>query len=188
MGRVDRVHLIFRTIWYLITARFRSRIDPYGVSVTPFRVLPTDIDINRHLNNGVYFSLADIARYDMLVRAGLFGAMQRRGWYPVAVAETITFRRSLEPGQKFTIESKIVGVDEKAVFIEQRFVVAGQIYARMTLRARFLSKRGGLVAITDILDVMKLDASKFAMPSWIAPWAEETALPPARAEAPSEWT
>ena len=69
---------------------------PLGPCVTPFRVLPTDRDVLMHVNNGVYLSMMDVARVDLMYRAGLMGKLATRRWYPVVVAESIQFRRSLE--------------------------------------------------------------------------------------------
>ena len=60
----------------------------------PLRVLPTDIDIALHVNNGMYLSLMDLGRFDLMVRSGVWTRMRRRGWGPVVAAETIAFRPS----------------------------------------------------------------------------------------------
>ncbi|WP_338069498.1 thioesterase family protein [Specibacter cremeus] len=80
------------------------------------RVWPTDADVNLHINNGVYFSLMDLGRFDLTVRSGIWRVLRERRRNPVAGAETISFRRSLRLWQRFSIESRIIGVAEKAVF------------------------------------------------------------------------
>jgi hypothetical protein len=65
------VNLLLRTVWLVLTARFRSRCHVLGPVRTPFRVLPTDLDVLRHMNNGVYKSLLDLARTDLMGHAGL---------------------------------------------------------------------------------------------------------------------
>ncbi|HEU4808501.1 MAG TPA: acyl-CoA thioesterase, partial [Homoserinimonas sp.] len=117
--------MLFRTILIWIASHWGPRYEIHDVGRLTLRVLPTDLDVNRHVNNGVYFSLMDLGRFDLLHRSGAWAAMMKNGFYPVVASETITFRKSLEPWQRYVLESKIAGYDEKAVYLEQRFVVDG---------------------------------------------------------------
>lgn len=183
------MHFFFRTVVGTLLARFRRPLGMWDVGTRTFRVLPTDLDVLRHMNNGVYLSILDIARLDLMVRSGVWKELSARGWYPVVVSETISFRRSLQLWQKFDVETRVLGVDAKAVFVEQRFVVGGEIVARAYVRARFLSRSGGTVSIEDLLAVPGVGAvpSDGRMPAWLAGWGDEVALPPSRAVAPSDW-
>src|SRR5690554_311774 len=140
------MHMIFRTLLLFLRAPRAGKRGPqighYDVGRLPMRVLPTDLDLNRHMNNGVYLSVLDLGRFDLLIRNGIWDILNGRGWYPVVVAETITFRKSLKLWQKFVIETRVSGYDDKAVFVDQRIVVNGEIFAQATIRARFLKKRG----------------------------------------------
>ena len=187
------MHMLFRTLLHvLFLSRTKPSLGHYEVARTRFITLPTDLDVNRHMNNGVYFSIMDVARFDMLVRNGVFGIMRARNWYPVVVSETITFRKSLNPWQRFTIESRLVGYDEKAVYLEQRFVRPGpdgqpEVYAQGFIRARFLKKGGGTVPMADIVEALGVsDADR--IPEWIERWGADVALPATRAAAPSTWS
>ena len=145
------MNLFFRLVWLAIVGQRRSRVSVLGPCRTPFRVLPTDLDVLRHVNNGVYFSLMDLARVDLMRRAGLFAQLARRGWYPVVMAETIQFRRSLKLFQRFDIVTRVLTWDEKGILVEQRFERGGETIARAILRSRFLSRKGGSVPTDDIL-------------------------------------
>lgn len=179
--------MFFRTILHLLLSRRGTPIHIYDVATTRFRVLPTDLDILNHMNNGVYFSIMDVARFDLLVRAGAWSKLKKRGFYPVVTNETISFRRSLEPWQSFEIETRVAGFDAKSVYLEQRFVVAGEIYARGYIRGRFLKRSGGSVAMTELAETLGVDLDAVVLPDWLHQWAEDVALPPSKAEAPSEW-
>lgn len=145
------MNLLFRLLWLAVVGRWRSRVSVLGPCRTPFRVLPTDLDVLRHVNNGVYFSLMDLARVDLMRRAGLFGKLAKRGWYPVVMAETMQFRRSLKLFERFEIVSRVLTWDEKGILVEQRFERRGETVARALLRSRFLSRAGGSVPTADIL-------------------------------------
>ena len=47
------------------------RIGLLDESAVGFRVLPGDLDVNVHLNNGRYLALMDLGRFDLLIRGGL---------------------------------------------------------------------------------------------------------------------
>jgi hypothetical protein len=73
------------------------------------------------------------------------------------------------------------------VFVEQRFVVDGEIYARAYMRGRFLKKTGGTVSIGEVADALGVDTSEIPLPEWLARWSDDVLLPATRAEAPSTW-
>lgn len=193
MSTIAGVHFFFRTLLGTLTARFRSRLGIWDVGARPFRVLPTDLDVLRHMNNGVYLSILDIARLDLLHRSGLWAELKSRGWYPVVVAETISFRRSLELWQRFEVETRMLGFDERALYVEQRFVVESggqrQVYARAHIRARLLKRSGGIVTVAELEALPGVGAAPQdgRMPAWLAGWGADTQLPSTKAEAPSVW-
>ena len=164
------MNLFFRLVWLAIAGRLRSRVGVLGPCRTPFRVLPTDLDVLRHVNNGVYFSLMDLARVDLLTRAGLARRIASRGWYPVVVAETIQFRRSLTLFDKFWIETRVLGWDEKAFVLEQRFIRGAESLAAALVRARFLSRDGGTVTPAEVLTVGDDVPDPGELPDYAAQW------------------
>jgi len=186
-GSLATVHMIYRTIFYFLRSKRRPKLHPHDVARLPLRVLPTDVDTLRHVNNGIYLSLMDLGRVDLLVRAGISATFTRLGYYPVVSNETISFRRSLQPWQRFILETRLVGYDAKAVFVEQRFVVDGEIYATGFVRARFLKKSGGTVSIAELADAIGIDPASLPVPEWLVRWSADVALPASRASAPSVW-
>lgn len=179
--------MIFRTLIHLLRSRRASKLDIDDVSRVRLRVVPTDLDVLGHMNNGVYLSIMDLGRMDLLIRTGLWERMRAAGYYPVMANETITFRKSLQPWQRFVLESKVVGYDAKATYVEQRFVVDGEIYASAITRGRFLKKAGGTVSTAELSAFTGVDVSAHTPPAWVLTWAESVALPTTRAAAPSDW-
>jgi len=107
---------------------------------THFRVLPNDLDALLHVNNGVYLTLMDLGRTDLLLRSDAFHQVRKQGWYPVLAAETIRFKRSLTLFQKFTIRTSVVGWDDRSIYLEQLFISKGELVAKAVVDARFLKK------------------------------------------------
>ena len=112
------MNVIWRTLLVILSARRRVRrgktLDAASVSSIRLTTLPTDIDILRHMNNGRYLSLFDLGRWDLLIRTGLFDAMNDNGWYAVVSSETVTFRKSLQLWQRFEVQSRFIGHDVAA--------------------------------------------------------------------------
>ena len=182
------VNLIWRTLWRMVLARRKpTGANLLDVARSTFRVLPTDVDTLGHMNNGRFLSIADLGRFELLQAAGLFRPMRKRGWYPVVVASTISYRKSLDLWQKYVVESRFVGVDDRAVYVEQRFTVDGEIYAQMVIRGRFLKQKGGLVPMDELLEFFGVDRDAVRMPEWLVRWSQDVALPSTKSPAPSVW-
>ncbi|WEK60990.1 MAG: acyl-CoA thioesterase [Candidatus Microbacterium colombiense] len=185
------VNVIWRTLLVILGARRRVRrgktLDPNAVGSIRLTTLPTDIDILRHMNNGRYLSLFDLGRWDLLIRTGLFDAMNERGWYAVVSSETVTFRKSLELWQRFEVQSRFIGHDEKALFLEHRAVVNGEVYAKVIVRARMLRRSGGTVPHDELFATLGKPEGLPEIDTWIHDWAAASALPPTRTSAPSVW-
>lgn len=111
----------------------------------PFRAWPLDCDVNLHLTNGRYFSLMDPVRIYHLGRTGLLRELLRRRWQPVLNAVEITFIRPLAPLQRFSISLRVLGWDEKYLYLEHRFESPGTLHAVSLGRAAFVG-RDGVVA------------------------------------------
>jgi len=161
----------------------------HEIGVRPFRIWPTDLDIFRHMNNGVYLTLMDLGRFDMLKRTGAWALCQKANIYPIVVGETISFRKSLTLGQKFTIETGVIGWDDVAFFIQQRFVVNGEIYADAVVRLRFLKNPKGTPTPAEVLDIIGgWQGEQPKLPKWVLDWDKSIALPKGRDAAPSTWS
>lgn len=182
------MNLWLRLLYQTLTWRRRSKLTLRDVGRRTFRVWPTDLDIFNHMNNGVFLTLLDIGRYDLSLRSGVWKRWSKLGWYPVVVAETITFRKSLTPWQLFDLETRIVGWDSEAFYFESRFVVGNEIYTKAIVRIRFLKKSRGIVTPQEVIDDLGgLDAPAPKLEQWIVDWAANTALPKGKEEAPSLW-
>ena len=112
-------------------------------SITVMRVLPTDIDLYLHVNNGSYLQMMDVARSNYIADIGGFPKLKARSWYPVVAASTMTYRRSLTLGQRFEITTRVLGWDERVVYLEQVFARGATQYARGVVAGRFLTRGSG---------------------------------------------
>ncbi len=113
--------------------------------------------------------------------------MKDRGWYAVVSSETVTFRKSLQLWQRFDIESRFVGHDDRAVFLEHRAVVDGEVYARVIVRSRMLRRSGGTVSNEELFAAVGKPQGLPEVEPWIHDWASASALPSTKSPAPSLW-
>ena len=184
---MDPIRRYVRLLRIVLSARRGRRLHIHDVGVTRERVWLTDIDELRHMNNSVYLALMDHSRLDLLLRSGAWTAMRAGGVYPVVATQTITYRKSLELGDRFTIETRIAGYDERAVYIEQRFVRDGEITATAYAAGRFLRVTGGVVPTAELGELVGVDVTARPIPAWMAAWAEAVRLPGTKSPAPSNW-
>ena len=77
------MNLYFRLIWVIIRSFFKSRIDFADKISLTLRILPNDLDINRHLNNGRYLTLLDLASIEFFIRSGVLKHAIREGFRPM---------------------------------------------------------------------------------------------------------
>ena len=171
----------------MLTSRRRSKLNFRDVGRVSMRVLPTDIDLLGHINNGIYLSLMDLGRMDLMIRTGHWAQFAKVGWYPVASNVTISYRRSLRTWEKYTLETKIIGFDDKGMFCEQRFVRNNELYVTGIMRARFLKKSGGTVSVAELGELGGVDPATLPVPEWMSRWAQDVAMPPAKASVQSDW-
>ena len=156
-------------------ARPRPRIPGQGIldpSVLTLRVRPADLDIYLHVNNGAYLQMMDVARTHYIADLGGFPRLREKGWYPVVAAQTVTYRRSLTLGQRFEIVTRVVGWDERVVYLEQVFTRGDDLCARGLVAGRFLTRGSGeRVSAPDVAELLDPGASSPDLPGDVAGWA-----------------
>lgn len=155
----------------------RGPVDIWDTAITPFRVAPTDLDVLGHMNNGKYLSLLDLGRLDLMLRSGLWKKLSARGWYPVVAGQTITYRKSLQPGQKFDLYTRVLGFDDRWGYLEQTFVSGDTVYAQAVIRSRFLKKTGGSVEHDELETLVGGFPTELTVPQWALDWAAATRIP-----------
>lgn len=117
---------------------------PLGVldcSHLMMRVLPNDLDLNFHMNNGRYLTIMDIGRMDLTTRIGLMHLMVRRKWGAVATSVNITFFRPLAPFAKYKLETKVLAWDDSWFYLEQQFIKNQKIYSHAVVKVAILEER-----------------------------------------------
>lgn len=173
------MNLYIRFFWHLITAFFKDKAQSVLDTTTlRFCVMPNDLDLNMHMNNGRYLTIMDIGRTDFVIRTGMFQKVIRAGQIPVLAAATIRFRVQLEPFREYDLTTRIVCWDEKWAYMEQRFIItkgkkAGEVAAIAIVKGAFYDKKKKATVPTDkLLRANGFDGETPATPPHIQKWKE----------------
>jgi acyl-CoA thioesterase FadM len=167
------MNLFFRLLKVLILYILRGprRSPLLGDLLLRFRVWPNDLDTNGHMNNGRYLTLLDLGRLDLLLRIGAVRPALRNRWYPVLAGCQVRFRRPLNLFQTFEIVTRIVGWDDKWVFLEQKMRRQGRTVMHAYLKGVFVGPQGS-VPITHLLKEMGNEEASPQLPPAFAAWLE----------------
>lgn len=131
--------------WYLLRlpcAVLRARLllprvrDLLAEQRYPGRVLPSDLDLLLHMNNARYGREADVARAVHLARCGVLDALRELGASAVLAATCARYRRSLRLFEAFEVRTRLLAWDERAFYLEARFVRARDGFVCALLRSR----------------------------------------------------
>jgi acyl-CoA thioesterase FadM len=136
--------LLFRFLLVMFLARFRRRIGILDEARVRFTCLPSDCDLNLHLNAGRYLSFMDASRVELVARMRLFRTIIDRGWRPINAGSVIRFRRSVLPFQRFDVRSRVIGWDEKWLYFEHIVERKGELCAIANARGLFRGPQGNV--------------------------------------------
>lgn len=174
------MNLIFRFLRVLIHAFLREPIHILNESKVSFRVWLNDLDLNLHMTNSRYLSVMDLARIDRLVRMGLLKHFfKRKGALQSVVASSyMRFRKSLQPFQKYTVSTKLLGWEGKWFYILHSFEANDQLIGYGLIKGAFL-REGKSLLVSDVFPYLT-DSSGLhtspTLPDFINEWShmEET--------------
>lgn len=156
---------------------FQSRGRKAGAldsTVVHSRVMPNDLDLNRHVNNGRVFTFADLGRVDWFVRTGLMRAALKHGWMPIIGDATGRFIKQLTLFERFSVESRMLGWGEKWAFMEHRILNRhNQLAGIVVIRGTFWSRKDGSVPPRRLIEAAGLEADESPeLPDWVQTWAQ----------------
>ena len=125
-------------------------------SSLPMLVLPTDLDINLHMNNGRYLTICDLNRVDLFIRTGLLKAMRKRKWFPVIAEHTMSYKKSLHLFERYNAELELTHWDEKYFYMTHTFSNADRVVATGTSTGAIRS-RAGVIAPAEVIAAIAQD-------------------------------
>ncbi|MDX8379319.1 MAG: thioesterase family protein [Gallionella sp.] len=150
--------LIFRLLYVFILAKFREPLAiGKSVSKLSLRVLPNDLDINFHMNNGRYLTICDLNRMDVFVRSGLLKAMFKRRWIPVIAEHTMTYKKPLGLFERFDVTLEVSRWDEKYFYMIHTFSKGERIVAQGTSKGCVYARGIGVISPAQAMAAVEQD-------------------------------
>ncbi len=122
------------------------------------------------MNNGRYLTIMDLGRTDLMLRSGFAKLISDQGYYPVVVSQMIRYRKSLQLWDRFEVQTRVLGWDDQAFLLSQKFYRGETAIAEAVVRARFLKKVGGSVRAAEILALGGVNQSSPPIPAWVTDW------------------
>ena len=133
------------------------------------RVMPGDIDLNMHMNNGRYLSIMDYGRTHLLARVRLLDHVIRSRWTPLVGAVWITYRRSLPFFARYRLQTRLVCWDERWFYMEQIFSLRDEMAAVGWVKG-VLRGADGVIAPQTVLETVAPGVVSPPMPEAMAAW------------------
>ncbi len=166
------MNLYFRLMIAMIRGFFLQKMNINHEFKRSMRVLPNDIDINGHLNNGRYMTLIDLMVIESSMRVGILSTLIKLGWEPMTAGNIITYRKQLAPFERFCIQYKMDCWDEKWTYMKYRFTkMDGSLVAVGYLKCGFVSKKG-LVPQDKVNEKLNFNRGTGQLSPAIALWSQ----------------
>lgn len=164
---------LLRMAWMFATQSRGRKADLAQTTRVHTRTLPSDLDLNRHVNNGRYLQLADLGRFDWFYRTGVMQAAARVGAFPVIGDVTARYLKQMGAFEKLEIDTRLLGFDARWLYLETRLLTArGELAALVTVRGLFWSPRGKPVPAAVLADAAQGTFEAPELPSWVRLWAK----------------
>jgi acyl-CoA thioesterase FadM len=170
------MNLYVRLLFTLLRA---WRLPKFKVGETlerAFRVLPNDIDINGHMNNGRYMTIVDLMLMEYFVRIGFASVLISNSWRPMSGGSFITYRRGLNPFQTYRLRYRIDACDTYWNYMRFEFLSGDILCASGYMKGAAVGKTG-LVPNSESYAALGISGLTMPIPEAVTHWlAAETAV------------
>lgn len=157
-----------RALKVLVKAKYGSRLKLTETSRINLRVMISDVDLYPELNNGRHLTMMDLGRYDYGMRLGLFAILKRKKWGLMVAGNFTRYRRRLMIFQRYSLETELVGYDDKWFYFYQRTVRRNIIHSAALVRTAIVSSKG-IVNAELVAKELGISYHPF-IPKWIEDW------------------
>jgi acyl-CoA thioesterase FadM len=135
-----------------------------------FTATPLDIDLNMHINNGRFLSLADLGRLHFLWSVGTLGGILKNGWMPLVGNVDIEYKKSIKLFQRFEIKTELLYWDEKWFYFQHVFMVGSKVSAVANVKALLIDRSRKVVEPARIFALIGESPEPPEVPESIADW------------------
>ncbi|WP_323118091.1 thioesterase family protein [Burkholderia alba] len=169
------MNLYLRLIWVWLRARCGPPIRLGDTIELPLTVWPNDLDLNGHMNNGRYMTIADLALVAYMTRAGFVGPALARGWRPMLGGAFISFRRGLKPFSRYRLRFGVVCWDPRWTYMRFEFVDRGAVMATGYLKGGIVGRQG-IAGTAEMCEALGVPPESPSFPPAVLAWLEADRL------------
>ncbi|MEL6792055.1 MAG: acyl-CoA thioesterase [Pseudomonadota bacterium] len=159
-----------RQIYETLRARRATKLKPWEPHVNGMRAWPWDIDPLGDLNNGRILTLSDVGRIALARRIGLIDAMTANGWRIAMAGSTPQYRKRVTLWARLTWHNRLIGMDEKFLYIEHTLFANGVPSANIMTRS-VIVQNGKLVPTAEVAAALGCADWRPLLPEWVVEWA-----------------
>ena len=159
---------LLRLIRVVAKSQFQEKLsfdNDYTDSVSLI-VLPQDIDPFMELNNGRYVTLLDLGRFSLGAKVNMGGFLKRNKWSLTIIGTYNEYRYRLRLFQRFVLETKIIGYDDKWFYFFQKAERNGKTHMASVVKFAYTSKEG-LVMPKVVISAMGIKYDPNNLPVWV---------------------
>lgn len=163
--------------------KFRNapKLGFFDTHVSTHRIWPWDLDPWMELNNGRTLTLYDLGRIPLAMRMGFDRVMREKGWGMTVAGNTTRYRRRVKLFDKITMKTRLVGWDDRFIYMEQSMWRGDEATSHMLLRSAIVQTakgRAGIVPPSELASAFGLDRTSPDLPPWVKAWRESDATRP----------
>ena len=176
---------VFRLAYATWSASRQPPIRIGEAHVSEHRCWPWDIDVWAELNNGRALTLYDLGRMGMFQRLGLIKAQRTLGLVPAIAGASVRYRRRVRVFERVRMVSRLLGWDDRFLYIEQSMWKADTCTSQVLVRAAVTGKSGrGLIPPSEVAVALGIAPETPPLPHWAQAWIQAEAERPWPPDAP----
>lgn len=169
------MNLYLRLLWTCLRARFKPPIRLGDTIEMRLRVLPNDIDVIGHMNNGRYMTIIDLALIEYFTRTGFLKLFVSKGWRPMLGGSMISFRRGLKPFRRYTLRFAVSCWDDRWNYMRFEFVHGDRVMAVGHAKGAVVGPQG-IVNTAEAHAALGIEQSSPPVTPSIAAWIQADSM------------
>lgn len=166
-----------RAAWMIWRGRRMPKMDVYDTHVSHHRAWPWDTDMFGELNNGRILTLFELGRWQSLMRTELAAPFWKERMTIAVAGASVRYRKRIAIFQTYRIQTRVLGYDDRFVYVEQSMWVGDTPCHHILMRAAF-RKGGQTVPPRRFLEMANLPTAQPGFPAWAGAWSEADAERP----------
>jgi len=149
----------------------KPRLGPDETFTSYHWIMPWDIDVFGELNNGRTLTIFDLNRLPFGLRAGLTKAVRENKWGLTMAGVSVRFRRRVKMFDRVRITCRVVGKDERFMYLVQTMWL-GEQAAHNALYRSTVYNRDGIVPTDQLAAALGYSDWNPVMPDWVQNWID----------------